>query len=207
MELCKRIVATGGPVLELAAGPGGGNFSPLKHIEPDVPIILNDLEPRILSRWHRYMRQYHPHLPVTYIAFDACSMPLSANSLACVSSAGGISSILGSHQEVLKECARVLRPGGILAGVEMVFTERCVHSLPGKLISAMVYHPWLFREWRPLFMAAGLSIESNIGIGGSLLDPKSSALALDAASFGVTLEVEYRAIVASKRVTTFTSDS
>ncbi len=198
LELCKEIVATGGPVLEVAAGPGGGNLSPIKHLGPETPLILNDYEYRLLKRWSHYMRVEHPELPVTYAAFDICSMPLADGSMACVSSAGGISNVLGSHQEVIRECARVLRPGGILGAMELVLTERCLASLPAGLVKAMAYHPWLFGEWVPLFQDAGMTIVSDIAVEQRFMDPRTSALALDASSFGATLEVEYRCILAKK---------
>jgi ubiquinone/menaquinone biosynthesis C-methylase UbiE len=200
LEMCKRIVSTGGPILEVAAGPGGGNLSPIKHLDPTVQVIVNDVESQILTRWEHYLREHHPSLTVSFAPFDVCSMPLANSSVACISSAGGLGTMLGSHEQALHECARVLRPGGIVACLEMSITEGCLDQLPRAFLDALVYHPWLFRDWNRLFQSANLTILSDISIEKRTLKPLQSALAGDAALFGASLEVEFRAIVAEKQL-------
>ncbi|MGI6627831.1 MAG: hypothetical protein ACOX4K_05730 [Bacillota bacterium] len=47
-RICEQALKTGGPILDIASGPGGGNLSPLLHMDPGVPLIINDIEPEIL---------------------------------------------------------------------------------------------------------------------------------------------------------------
>lgn len=193
-RICEAGVSTGGPVLEIAAGPGGGNLSPLLHLMPDLKTIVNDLEPRIVERWQGFFNDSYPNL--AFAAFDASSMPLRDNSLGCVSSRGGISNCRGSSNTVLSECARALRPGGLLILYEMCLSQRTMASLPQALREAWVVSPWLYGDWTGLLTRHGFASLFEDVAERIIVSPEQSALAYDAAKFGVELEIEFRAVIA-----------
>lgn len=198
MGFCRQIVATGGPILEVAAGPGGGNVSPLLHIDPTLDIILNDIEPGITERWRGFLDNLLPEHRLSFGAFDICHIPLPDATLACVSSSGGFGTMLGSHEEALRECARVLRPGGLLFAHEMTFTEQCLDDMPAALRDALVPHPWLFRRWHDLLRSAGFEVVTLGGHDRRTLSPDDSPLARDAALFDYVIEME-RTLLSARR--------
>ena len=198
MDFCIAIAGGEGPVLEVAAGPGGGNLSPLLHIAPDLELVLNDIEPGITGRWQVYIDKEIPGHRVRFAAFDICLMPFDDAAFGCVSSSGGFGTMLGSHGAALKECARVLYPRGLVYAHELALTESCITNMPEVLRNALVYHPWLFRHWDVLLAEAGLSLISIQSMGGRTLSPEESPLAADAAMFEAEIEVERVLMVARK---------
>jgi SAM-dependent methyltransferase len=170
-RICERALQTGGPILELAAGPGGGNLSPLLHMDPGVPLIVNDIEPALLHMWREFLEEqlgYTVHTVDTVspnrvneitsvsgpssakdtftaidpfnlclVAFDACrEWPVLDGAIACVSSMVGLSHLEGTADKVLFQLARVLKPGGILVGIEIQFTQDTIMRVPDELKQA-----------------------------------------------------------------------
>ncbi|MDP3058848.1 MAG: methyltransferase domain-containing protein [bacterium] len=197
--LCRQAIMTHGPMLEVAIGPGGGNLSPILNIAPSKEIVANDIESRILDRWKTFLQSEQTGANVSFAAFDVCNNPYKDNLFGAVSSSGGLSTILGDHGQALKECARVLMTEGILISLEWVISVESLASMPAGLKASLVYHPWLFNEWEPLFSSANLDVVSAKKIDRRLLDPSSNALAFDAASYGAILEMDLVAILAIKR--------
>ena len=196
MDFCTAIAESEGPVLEVAAGPGGGNLSPLLHIDPALDIVLNDIEPGITERWQLFLDETLPGHRVTFATFDICHMPFEDATFACVSSSGGFSTMLGAHSAALEECARVLKPGGLVYAHELTLTEACLSKMPEALRKALIYHPWLFRCWDSLLSDAGLSRIILNNVDRRKLSPGESPLATDAAMFDAEIEVERILLVA-----------
>ena len=199
LRFCKKIASCGGAIIEVAAGPGGGNLSPLLHLNPQANLLVNDLEPGIVDRWQTFLSAELPEAQVEFGVFDVCDMSLPSDSYACISSSGGLSTMLGAHAVALRECARVLRPNGLVFAHEMALTAKCLKTMPQALRDEFVYHPWLFRDWIKLFVAAGFSILSEEAIGTRVLHRDEGPLAIDADRYNAEIEVEWAIIVAAKR--------
>lgn len=197
-ELCHIALNTGGPILELAAGPGGGNLSPLLHLDPGVSIMVNDLESRVLHRWQQFISGEMPTAHVLFAAFDAVAMPLRDDSVACMSSAGGLGNIRGDIQQLLRECRRVLRPQGKIVAYELAVSPSTVKQLPEELHSLWRVNPWLVDSWLESFADAGLSISRNEVCRSYRLEPQHSGLATDATAYGIEVIAEMRCLVAEK---------
>ena len=200
MELCRIAVSTRGPILEVAAGPGGGNLSPLLHLDPSVPIVVNDIEPRILALWRDHLATASPGSNVVFAAFDAASCPLLSDSVACVSSTGGLGNIEGNKESAIAEAFRVLRPGGTLVALEMGFCRETLSSMPQDLLALWKDNPMVNPEgWPQVLREKGFEIVRDTVSGGRRrLRPDDSGMAALAAKYGATLNVEYHHIVARK---------
>lgn len=85
---CDTLAHMDGPVLEIAAGPGGGNMAPILTRNHEAWLIVNDWSFRVLSLWKHFVGlENFPSL--SFAAFDARHMPLRDACLAAISSSGG----------------------------------------------------------------------------------------------------------------------
>jgi len=193
-QLCQAAIKADGPIMELAAGAGGGNLSPLLHLAPQAKVIVNDLEGRIVERWQSFLGGKYPN--VVFAAFDACSIPFKDGSLGCVSSRGGISNCRGSSELVLGECARVLRPDGLLVIYELCLSPQTVAKLPQGLRTAWAFNPWLYGDWSSLLKASGFAVLDDKVAERKIVSPQESAIAYDASQFGIEIEIVFRGVIA-----------
>jgi SAM-dependent methyltransferase len=184
-RLCELAMEAGGPILELAAGPGGGNLSPLLHHSPEATIIVNDLESRLLTRWQSWLSDNHLGSNVVFAAFDACQMPLRDSQIACISGVGALGSLLGDNLQALKECRRVLQPHGWLLLSEMVLTPMSLASLPDGLRSNWSNLAWLMGRGHQLLQQAGFCIREHHVEAGRPLTLDQDGLAEEAAEYCV----------------------
>jgi len=196
MNLCLEALANEGPILEIGVGAGGGNVSPLLHLDAQRKLIINDIDPRITMRWDNFLRSKLPSCNVAPCSFDASIMPLSTSSIASVSSRGGISNCRADSSRVLSECARVLRPGGKLVLYEMCISQDTLSQMPQTLRTSLVLNSWALGDWRQLLEAQGFTVVYDAVSEKKILEKDESALAYDASSYGVTMEVEWRGMVA-----------
>ena len=196
-SVIKALLSTGGPVLELAAGPGGGNLAPMLRGSDNIRLIVNDLESRLLYRWRAFLKEQGMLHRVAFLACDAAALPLADASVAAVSSRGGISNAMGTHRDILAECARVLKPGGVVGTYELSLSERTLHNLPTALRETREYNAFLYRDWSALLLGTGLKLES-VAVGETFTMDRTSALGADAAEYNFVLEAEMVAVVMVK---------
>lgn len=195
--LVDRLLSTGGPILELAAGAGGGNLAPMLRANESVRVIVNDLDRRVLDRWNAFVKEQGLLPRVAFLACDASLLPLSNGSVTAVSSRGGISNAMGRHRDILMECARVLKPQGIVGTYELSLSERTLHNLPVALRESWVYNAFLYRDWSALAAGTGLTVAS-VTVGETIIMDRTSALGMDAAAYDLVLEAEMVAVVMAK---------
>jgi SAM-dependent methyltransferase len=108
---------------------------------------------------NRSLRQDRP----VFVQADAQRLPFAAASFDAVFAAGS-ASYFSSTADVLAECGRVLRPGGVLVMTEEVGIRPAGGPSPGELFLRYhpedVFHPAEPEQRRADVAAAGLTVES-----------------------------------------------
>jgi SAM-dependent methyltransferase len=94
-----------GRILDI--GGGAGMVSRLLMREPDTDIVCLDISAAMLSQ-----------APVPGIQADALQLPLADGAFKLVVAAALLHHLPGFEADVLRECARVLAPGGRLVGYD-----------------------------------------------------------------------------------------
>jgi SAM-dependent methyltransferase len=103
----------GADVLDLAAGPGEVGFLALELIQPGGSLITSDFAPEMLSEAQKRAEALKLR-GVRFKQIDAESIDIAAASLDAVLCRWGFM-LMADPGAALRECRRVLRPGGRLA--------------------------------------------------------------------------------------------
>lgn len=192
-DFCDTLATLEGPILEVAAGPGGGNLSPILHRNPSASVIVNDISIRVLRLWHEFLRNNGSFPNVLLAAFDACSMPLRNDCIQAISSSGGFSNI--NHSErAIAEVYRVLASSGRVFALEATVDLEDWANLP-EVVREEIQQPELYSD---LFRKAGFkATRKRIG-HRRRIDPEESGIATKAAPYGVELHIIFEEFEALK---------
>ena len=92
---CEVKSITDGLILEIAVGPGAGQFSYILRIHPDKKILVNDIGAWIVREWERVNGNLQLGTKVSFAQFDIKYAPIKIASFDCFLCGGGKSSIPG----------------------------------------------------------------------------------------------------------------
>ncbi|HIZ56595.1 MAG TPA: methyltransferase domain-containing protein [Firmicutes bacterium] len=130
-DTAERIVAHGGLILEICAGPGGGFAPAILMKNYHANLMMSDLCPTVVREWcHHFKNMDNPPPNVEYAALDVCHLPFIDNCLDVVSGRGAIINIEGDRNQALKEIYRVLKPGGLFAFDYIYVSEESYNQMP-----------------------------------------------------------------------------
>ncbi len=198
-KFCEELAAIDGVILEIAAGPGGGNLPPVLHRNRRARMIVNDVSPGVLQLWRELLAEIGEGPNVCFAAFDACEPFLRAGSIAAVSGPGALGNI--EHPgKALREVRRALQPRGILFVADSFLTPDDWPRMPAECREWLEQIPGM-AGWAGLVEQAGLAVEFRTVVPGRPLDPENDGLAVRAAEFGAILNVDYEYIKARRSAT------
>ncbi len=201
-DLCNALASvgsSGGLILEVGAGPGGGNLAPLLHRCPDASVIVNDISAAVLDAWREFLAGRETGKNACFAAFDARKTPIRSESVDAVSNSGGFVNIARGQQAVREAC-RVLKPGGGIFSMEHLLERDGLSRLPKEMQDE------LLREVggtgvAGLLQNEGLILELHRMFGGRELVPPSDGVAIAPAKHGVKLRVRSEYVIARKLAT------
>lgn len=196
-SFCEELAGLDGVILEIAAGPGGGNLQGLLHRNPGARLMVNDTSTRLLQRWRRFLLEGKLAERVCFAAFDARSMALRDESVSAVSGVAAFSNIGGP--DVVDEAFRVLRPGGAVYTRDMVVDPDDWARLPaGFREREEARAPGFTRGTAGLLAHAGFRIVYEGSIPGRPLTADEDGIQEKADPYGVTLHVRFGDVKAWK---------
>lgn len=153
-EWYRRIASTVGPIVEIAAGPGGGMTPRLLQLNPEASVVMNDVSFWLLREWQRLARREGIWPNVRFAQFDAARMPIASDSVPVVTSVCGI--VCSSVTKTAKEVFRVLQPGGTFQARESVGEARTTSGSPPDALELLhEKYDWFDIDLRALLSDAG----------------------------------------------------
>ena len=197
-DLFCRALETGGPILEVAVGPGGGMAPMLLELDPQASIMMNDFGLWPLREWQRLARRTGCWPNVRFAQFDATRMPIASGSVSAVLSWGGVSNIY-QRDQALREVLRILRPGGTLFGVDpQSRIQVTAHSLPGALDAFRAAFPSEGMEYPELLAEIGFDPVNVSDESERPIIPGEGGLADFAEKYKVDVKLQFYRIEAVK---------
>jgi len=186
-RFCREIAESGGLILDIASGRGGGFVPCVLYYNDEAYIAMSDIEYRILLMWRRFLKSIGRGRNVSFIAADARRLPIKDNSLDMVVSAGGFGNI-DRQDEALREAFRVLKPGGAVYMAEGGILREDFEKLPPEVQRKWLeLSPALLGDWDRILRDAGFEIVFYKKVGIGTISPDESELGREAYKYGVTL--------------------
>jgi SAM-dependent methyltransferase len=197
-QFCDELSDTDGIVLEIAAGPGGGNLSPMLHRDASKEIIVNDISSAILRLWQDFLCKKAIGNQVLLAAFDARRHIFNDDAIAAISSMAGLSET-GDADNVLSNCYKALVPGGALFCFEHVVDSGDWERIPTKERQEWESKiPGFICGYRDVISSHGFSIEIYNRECGRTLDKDQGDIAFMASRYDVELHTTWEWIKARK---------
>lgn len=191
MDKAGGFIAEGnGLILEIGADPGGGFMPYILKSNHNTTLIISDLSPTVVKEWKKLLDTEIGSPNLHYAAFNFCNIPFIDNSIDVISDGGGIGNTEdGEKSEALKECFRVLKPGGMLVTSTGFVNKGDFAVLPAHAQSVLMEkRPDVFRDFNEETILAGFRNIDCVICGGWDTDTDDSTIADLARSLGVNLK-------------------
>jgi SAM-dependent methyltransferase len=196
---CDEIAAEEGVVLEVAAGPGGGNLQGILSRNPEARLIVNDTSRGLLRYWRQFILGRGLAQHTCFSAFDARRMVLRDESISVVSGVSAFDNIGGL--KVFEETSRVLQPGGAVYSCDMVVDPDDWRRLPEAFREEEQERaPGFVAGISGLLTRLGFAVERHEYAPGRALDPEEDGIQRRADEHGVTLHVGFEYVKAKKPI-------
>lgn len=112
-----------GIVLDIGTGPGGSYcVQIMQDGRTDRLLVMNDLGAPVMLAWRRHLRAVGWGERCSNMVFDARRMPFRDGSVAAITSALGLQSVIGDRL-AYAEASRVLQAGGQMLDVVRLYEE------------------------------------------------------------------------------------
>lgn len=203
--MAKELAAIEGPILELAAGPGGGWMPAIRQLNPAARVMVNDRSPGVLALWRTFLASRGATKGLCFAAFDVARPTLRSGCLAAVASFGGFGSVQGALGDPASDSVAcmedALRSGGLVFAAEMLFDPADWAHLDQEARARwerLPFVPGLTVSTTDRLRRGGFEIVERGVAPGRTLRPDGGGIPGEAARFGITLHVRWEHVKARK---------
>jgi ubiquinone/menaquinone biosynthesis C-methylase UbiE len=163
INVAKRILSMGGPILETGAGSGGGFMPYIFDEDINADLIISDLCPTVVKEWKKLFDKDIKPLNVKYAALNTCDIPFKDGTINVVSGNGDFGYIVGDKRKALNEIYRVTKHGGMYVTSDICITKEYVKDIPDKAYNVLQKQfPDIFVDFYQESIDAGFSKIENI---------------------------------------------
>ena len=194
---CEELSTVEGVILEVAAGPGGGNTPAVLVRNPEAQIILNDISHDVLQLWWEFLTEKGDGQNVYPVAFDAREPLLREEGIAMVSNKAGFGNVIDGDR-ALQEVYRSLMPGGCLFSFELIVNAEKWVKIPEEPRVEWEKNSPLLLGCMSSIRKAGFTIERHEITPGRPFVPEEDGIAQFAEKHGVILHARFEYIKARK---------
>lgn len=182
------IAQRGGVILDIGSGPGGGYMPFILRADPAARIIVSDLSHTVVEEWKRFLDAEVDSPDLYYAALDFCGIPFQSGTVDVISDHSGILNCIGDQSAALRECYRVLKPGGVLVSLNSFVTKEALNALPESARQALLREfPSMTADLYEDTVLAGFRKTDSEVTGTWTTEEGESGLADLARSLGVTV--------------------
>ena len=189
LRIGRKIAEHGGVILDIGSGPGGGYMPFVLQADPSAQIIISDLSHIVVEEWKHLLDQELDSPFLYYAALDFCDIPFEGCTLDVIADHGGIINCIGDQSTALRECYRVLKPGGILVSLNGFVTKETLAALPEHAQQALLKeYPSIFNNLYEDTVLAGFRKIDSMVTDTWTTDEDDSGIAEFARGLGITLQ-------------------
>ena len=189
LRIGRKIAEHGGVILDIGSGPGGGYMPFILQADPSAQIIVSDLSHAVVEEW-KHLLDRELDSPFLYCAaLDFCDIPFKSCTVDVIADHGGIINCIGDQSTALRECYRVLKPGGIFVSLNGFVTKETLAALPEYVQQALLKeYPFIFNDLYEDTVLAGFRKIDSMVTDTWTTDEDDSGIAEFARDLGITLK-------------------
>ena len=189
LRIGRKIAEHGGVILDIGSGPGGGYMPFILQTDPSAQIIVSDLSHAVVEEWKHLLDQELDSPFLYYAALDFCDIPFKSCTVDVIADHGGIINCIGDQSTALRECYRVLKPGGIFVSLNGFVTKETLAALPEYVQQALLKeYPFIFNDLYEDTVLAGFRKIDSMVTDTWTTDEDDSGIAEFARDLGITLK-------------------
>ncbi|MDE3010348.1 MAG: methyltransferase domain-containing protein [Pseudomonadota bacterium] len=121
-------LAPGQTLLDLGSGEGALAWRAIERVGPDLAVIVSELFPALLATARARARALGVEAQCRFVQADAVDLGAVATESVDAVTARSVLAYVADKRAALRECLRVLKPGGVLSLAEPVFQDEAFEA-------------------------------------------------------------------------------